>query len=314
MALLGACLSLYKDEIMLENFAVMAHTAFSKIMKKHDKRTRFATREAFMAKLVNHQPFARYPVLKGLLVGLEGMYKTIIALQPRSQDHVTQPAGLLTYQPPQPSAGASALATAAAVETAAAATTARTLVMPAPPLPPRQADGSAALDSTRATVGSGASSNFASWASSSARAGEGGPVLPAAAAAAAAVSSPAMAVLGRGFQAPSREDLEAAMVLTAAAREALTIELNDVDGNSDGGGQSGSGGSGGEGGRGPASRGSGGSERSGSSPANEDVLGSEPPTGAPPARAPEKPRRTSDSPRSKKRAKGAALSPTEGPR
>ena len=37
--LLESCLNVYKGLIMLENFAVMSHTAFSKILKKHDKRT-----------------------------------------------------------------------------------------------------------------------------------------------------------------------------------------------------------------------------------------------------------------------------------
>lgn len=34
-----ACVSLYKDLLLLENFAVMNYCGFSKILKKHDKNT-----------------------------------------------------------------------------------------------------------------------------------------------------------------------------------------------------------------------------------------------------------------------------------
>jgi hypothetical protein len=77
----AACLSVYKELIMLENFAIISHTAFSKILKKHDKRTQFSTRDQFMRNLVNLQSFARYPKLKEMLHELEGMYKVISSLQ-----------------------------------------------------------------------------------------------------------------------------------------------------------------------------------------------------------------------------------------
>jgi SPX domain protein involved in polyphosphate accumulation len=37
--LMAACVKLYKDLLLLENFAIMNYTAFSKILKKHDKLT-----------------------------------------------------------------------------------------------------------------------------------------------------------------------------------------------------------------------------------------------------------------------------------
>jgi hypothetical protein len=82
--LLAACLEVYKELIMLENFAIMCHTAFSKILKKHDKRTGYTTREAFMARVVANASFARYPNLKQMLAELEQMYLQILALQPAS--------------------------------------------------------------------------------------------------------------------------------------------------------------------------------------------------------------------------------------
>lgn len=37
--LLSSCLKLYKEALLLENFAIMNYCGFSKILKKHDKMT-----------------------------------------------------------------------------------------------------------------------------------------------------------------------------------------------------------------------------------------------------------------------------------
>ena len=37
--LMAACVKLYKDLLLCENWAIMNYTAFSKILKKHDKLT-----------------------------------------------------------------------------------------------------------------------------------------------------------------------------------------------------------------------------------------------------------------------------------
>ena len=37
--LLSACMKLYKDILLMENFAIMNYCGFSKILKKHDKLT-----------------------------------------------------------------------------------------------------------------------------------------------------------------------------------------------------------------------------------------------------------------------------------
>ena len=62
--LLKACVEVYKSLIMLENYAIMNHSAFSKILKKHDKITSFNTREQFMSKVVSEQPITNYPRLQ----------------------------------------------------------------------------------------------------------------------------------------------------------------------------------------------------------------------------------------------------------
>jgi len=78
----------------------MAHTAFSKILKKHDKRTGYATRGQFMRNLVNLQSFARYPTLKQLLHEVEDMYRVISAMQSTSNAKARS-AGTSAHQPAQ---------------------------------------------------------------------------------------------------------------------------------------------------------------------------------------------------------------------
>lgn len=44
--------------VLLENYAVMNYCGFTKILKKHDKVTGYKTREKYMIKMVNEQPFS----------------------------------------------------------------------------------------------------------------------------------------------------------------------------------------------------------------------------------------------------------------
>lgn len=81
----------------------MAHTAFSKILKKHDKRTGYATRGQFMRNLVNLQSFARYPALKQLLHEVEGMYRAISAMQSSAPAQSLQGASGAAEGPVSPS-------------------------------------------------------------------------------------------------------------------------------------------------------------------------------------------------------------------
>ena len=43
-----ACVTYYRDLLLLENYAIMNYCGFSKILKKHDKQTGFTTRTQFM--------------------------------------------------------------------------------------------------------------------------------------------------------------------------------------------------------------------------------------------------------------------------
>ncbi|CAM9271448.1 unnamed protein product, partial [Heterosigma akashiwo] len=58
--LLQACLNFYRDLLLIENYAIMNYCGFSKILKKHDKRSRYKIRDTFMTRFVQAQDFARY--------------------------------------------------------------------------------------------------------------------------------------------------------------------------------------------------------------------------------------------------------------
>lgn len=75
--LLRACINLYRDVLLLENFAIMNYCGFSKILKKHDKLTGFVTREAFMRNVMSIQNFTHYPYLLELLKKSEQLFAEI---------------------------------------------------------------------------------------------------------------------------------------------------------------------------------------------------------------------------------------------
>lgn len=72
-----ACVKFYEDVLLLENFAIMNYCGFSKILKKHDKRTGYNTREAFMRKIMDHQCFTHHETLLQMLQELENLFKDI---------------------------------------------------------------------------------------------------------------------------------------------------------------------------------------------------------------------------------------------
>lgn len=52
---------LHSSLSLLETYAIMNYCAFSKILKKHDKKTGYSTKMAFMRNVVNKSNFAAYP-------------------------------------------------------------------------------------------------------------------------------------------------------------------------------------------------------------------------------------------------------------
>ena len=72
--LLRACVNLYKDGLLLQNFATMNYCGFSKILKKHDKNTGFVTRDAFMRNYMSKQNITHFPKLLGTMRKVEILY------------------------------------------------------------------------------------------------------------------------------------------------------------------------------------------------------------------------------------------------
>lgn len=66
-----SAIKLHNSLLLLEGFAIMNYCAFSKILKKHDKRTGYSTKVAFMTKVVNKANFAAYPDILGMIQGCE---------------------------------------------------------------------------------------------------------------------------------------------------------------------------------------------------------------------------------------------------
>ncbi|KAF1789184.1 SPX domain [Phytophthora cactorum] len=64
----------YKELLLLENFAVMNFCGISKILKKHDKWTGYATRNKFMHTILMKQPFATYEPLLHMIDRLEHIF------------------------------------------------------------------------------------------------------------------------------------------------------------------------------------------------------------------------------------------------
>ena len=61
----------HKSLLLLETFAIMNYCAFSKILKKHDKRTGYSTKVAFMTNVVNKSNFANYPDILDMIRGCQ---------------------------------------------------------------------------------------------------------------------------------------------------------------------------------------------------------------------------------------------------
>jgi len=68
---------LYKDLLLLELYAIMTYTSFSKILKKHDKVTGYETRIAFMGNVVNKASFVHYPDLLGMIQRAQKLFEEV---------------------------------------------------------------------------------------------------------------------------------------------------------------------------------------------------------------------------------------------
>jgi len=68
---------LHNDLLLFETFAIMNYCAFSKILKKHDKKTAYETKMAFMKNVVNRSNFATYPDILVMIQECEVLYDQV---------------------------------------------------------------------------------------------------------------------------------------------------------------------------------------------------------------------------------------------
>jgi SPX domain protein involved in polyphosphate accumulation len=78
--LLMACVKFYKDQVLLEKFAIMNYCGVSKILKKHDKSSGFRTRDAFMRNVMSHHNLTRYPYISDLLKQSEKLINDVLQM------------------------------------------------------------------------------------------------------------------------------------------------------------------------------------------------------------------------------------------
>lgn len=71
---MAACVKLYKELLLFENYAVINHCAISKILKKHDKWTGYRTRSKFLTQVVAKQPFSTCQSLLTMISTLEKLF------------------------------------------------------------------------------------------------------------------------------------------------------------------------------------------------------------------------------------------------
>lgn len=76
-ALEKSAFKVYKDLLNLETYAIMSFCAFSKILKKHDKRTNRSTRNAFMSSMVDRASFSDTRCLQQMIHGTLKCYKQV---------------------------------------------------------------------------------------------------------------------------------------------------------------------------------------------------------------------------------------------
>jgi len=90
-AQLAAVTRLYCAGLQLENYAVINYCALGKILKKHDKATKAATKIPYMQTLVNAQRFAHYHRLQALLEACETVYTLLTGALPPEPVQVPVP-------------------------------------------------------------------------------------------------------------------------------------------------------------------------------------------------------------------------------
>jgi hypothetical protein len=75
-----ACINVYNDLLMFEQWLILSFTAFAKLLKKHDKRQGVSTKDSFISKVVlagDDAPFKHYRDLLVMLNKVENSHQNI---------------------------------------------------------------------------------------------------------------------------------------------------------------------------------------------------------------------------------------------
>ncbi|KDO24229.1 hypothetical protein SPRG_09865 [Saprolegnia parasitica CBS 223.65] len=89
--IMGACVALFKEMLLLENFALINYSGISKILKKHDKWTGYNTRTKFVEQVLNKQPFATYSQLLTMIHRVETIFMDATGSTITQHDDSTAP-------------------------------------------------------------------------------------------------------------------------------------------------------------------------------------------------------------------------------
>ncbi|KAK8790916.1 hypothetical protein WA158_005547 [Blastocystis sp. Blastoise] len=83
--LIGECIRINGQLVLLEVFAHVNYCGFSKITKKHDKLTKFTTQLKFMKNKVNNKRFSDLVILTQLIKTVAEIYKSLSIMKKNSQ-------------------------------------------------------------------------------------------------------------------------------------------------------------------------------------------------------------------------------------
>jgi len=87
--------NLHNSLLLLETFAIMNYCAFSKILKKHDKKTGYKTKTSFMINVVNKSNFVKYPDVLTMIRECEELYNQFSQNVSREESRILQKDELL---------------------------------------------------------------------------------------------------------------------------------------------------------------------------------------------------------------------------
>eukprot|EP00752_Nemacystus_decipiens_P007315 g6546.t1 len=88
MRLMHACISVYTELLLLNHWVIVSYCGFSKILKKHDRRTGFVTKDKYLRHVVAKQHFTSYPKLHAMLRDMDVLFLHISRRLPQCPERM----------------------------------------------------------------------------------------------------------------------------------------------------------------------------------------------------------------------------------